>query len=85
MYLDFAEDQAKRKIPLLMKDWAEKLDAFLKLNDRELLKNAGKITAQISKEFAESEFEKYRIVQDILFKSDFDRLIEKIDHNGDSN
>jgi len=75
MYLDYAEDQAENKIPMTMHDWAKKLDAFLKFNNKELLENAGKITAKIAKEFAETEFEKYRIVQDRLFKSDFDKLI----------
>ena len=77
MYLDFAEDQAERNIPLAMKNWAEKLTAFLKFNNREVLENPGKVTAEIAKEFAESEFEKYRIVQDQLFQSDFDRLIKQ--------
>jgi len=75
MYLDYAEDQAENKIPMTMQDWAKKLDAFLKFNNKDLLENAGKITAKIAKEFAETEFEKYRIVQDRLFKSDFDKLI----------
>jgi hypothetical protein len=75
MYLDYAEDQAENNIPMTMQDWAKKLDAFLKFNNKELLENAGKITAKIAKEFAETEFEKYRIVQDRLFKSDFDKLV----------
>jgi len=78
MYLDYAEDQAENKIPMTMQDWAKKLDAFLKFNNKDLLENAGKITAKIAKEFAETEFEKYRIVQDRLFKSDFDKLIVQI-------
>ena len=76
-YLDLAEARAKRKIPMTMQDWAERLDSFLKFDDREILQNAGKITAQIAKDKAESEFEKYRIVQDRLFQSDFDKLIMK--------
>ncbi len=76
-YLDLAEERAKRKIPMTMEDWAKRLDLFLEFDEREVLKNAGKITVQIAKEFAESEFEKYRIVQDRLFESDFDKLVEK--------
>ena len=77
MYLDFAEDQAERNIPMTMEDWAEKLNAFLKFNNREVLENPGKVTAEIAKGFAESEFEKYRIVQDRLFRSDFDTLVNQ--------
>ena len=77
MYLDYAEDQAKRKIPMIMEDWSEKLDAFLKFNEREILDNAGKVSAEIAKSFAESEWEKYRIVQDRLFESDFDHEVKK--------
>lgn len=76
MYLDYAEDQARRKIPMTMEDWAKKLDAFLQFNERDILSNSGKITAEMAKAFAESEFEKYRIKQDQLFKSDFDKLLE---------
>jgi len=76
-YLDLAEERAKRKIPMTMEDWAKRLDLFLKFDEREILENAGKITAEIAKEFAESEFEKYRIVQDRLFRSDFDRLVKQ--------
>jgi len=75
MYLDYAEHQAEKRIPMTMKDWSEKLNAFLKFNHEEILTNAGKITKQIAKEFAESEFEKYRIIQNKLFQSDFDKLI----------
>ena len=77
MYLDFAEDQAERKIPMTMRDWAEKLNAFLKFNNRDILENPGKVTAEIAKEFAESEFEKYRVVQDRLFQSDCDNLVHQ--------
>jgi hypothetical protein len=77
-YLDLAEERAKRKIPMTMQDWAVRLDLFLKFDDREILKNAGKITQEIAKDFAESEFEKYRIIQDKLFESDFDREMKKI-------
>ena len=72
-YLDLAEDRAQRKIPMTMEDWAKRLDEFLKFNDREILKDAGKISAEIAKGHAESEFEKYRIIQDRLFESDFDK------------
>ena len=77
MYLDYAENQAKRRIPMTMEDWANKLNAFLQFNEYELLNNSGKVTAEIAKAFAESEFEKYRIVQDRLFESDFDRLLKE--------
>ena len=73
MYLDYAEQQAERHIPMSMEDWAKKLDAFLQFNEYDILNNIGKVSAQIAKAFAESEFEKYRIIQDKLFQSDFDR------------
>ncbi len=76
MYLDYAEDQAQRHIPLTMEDWARKLNAFLQFNEREILDDPGKVTHEIAKAFAESEFEQYRIVQDRLFESDFDRAIK---------
>ena len=78
MYLDYAEDQAERKIPMTMEDWSKKLDAFLKFNERKVLDNPGQVSAEIAKSFAESEWEKYRIVQDGLFESDFDREIKKL-------
>jgi hypothetical protein len=77
MYLDYATRQARRHIPMTMADWAEKLDAFLKFNDAEILSGKGKVTAKIAKTFAESEFEKYRVIQDTLYKSDFDKLMEE--------
>ena len=77
MYLDYAEDQAERNIPMTMEDWAQKLNAFLKFNERDILDNPGKVSQEVAKAFAESEFEKYRIVQDRLFESDFDRHIMK--------
>ncbi len=79
-YLELAENRAKRQIPMTMQDWAKRLDLFLQFDDREILKNAGSISATIAKEHAESEFEKYRIIQDKLFQSDFDKLIDKIDN-----
>ena len=78
MYLDYAEDQAERKIPMTMEDWSKKLDAFLKFNERKVLDNPGQVSAEIAKSFAESEWEKYRIVQDGLFESDFDREVKKL-------
>jgi len=78
MYLDYAEDQAKKGIPMTMKDWSEKLNVFLQFNDRDILDNFGKVSAEVAKSFAESEFEKYRPIQDKLFESDFDREVKKI-------
>ena len=78
-YLDMAELQAMRRIPMTMQDWEERLSGFLKLWDREILQDAGKVTAEIAKAHAESEFEKYRIVQDRLFESDFDRFLKQIE------
>lgn len=74
-YLDVAEDMALRKIPMTMQDWETRLNRFLAATDREVLQDAGKVTAEIARAHAEGEFEKYRIVQDRLFESDFDRLI----------
>ena len=83
MYLDYAENQAKRKIPMTMEDWANKLNAFLQFNEYEILNNSGKVTAEIAKAFAESEYEKYRIVQDRLFENDFDRLLRETGKGGE--
>ena len=77
MYLDYAEDQAEQGNALTMKDWSEKLNAFLQFNQKEILKDSGKVTAAIAKEFAEKEFEKYKPTQDRLFESDFDKEIKK--------
>lgn len=79
----YAEDQAERGIPMTMQDWATKLNAFLKFNERDLLDHPGKVSAEVAKAFAESEFEKYRIVQDRLFESDFDRHIKKALEGGE--
>lgn len=76
-YLDLAEDRAKKAIPMTMEDWANRLDKFLNADDREILSDSGKVTAEIAKAFAETEFEKYRVVQDQLFESDFDKQIKK--------
>ncbi|MDD3306244.1 MAG: virulence RhuM family protein [Acetobacterium sp.] len=75
-YLDLAEDFALREIPMTMSDWEERLNAFLKLTDRDVLSDAGKISAAIAKNKALAEFEKYRVKQDLTYQSDFDRLIE---------
>jgi hypothetical protein len=80
MYLDYAEDQAERNIPMTMEDWAKKLNAFLQFNERDILENPGTVSQAIAKSFAESEFEKYRIVQDRLFESDFDRAVKALEH-----
>lgn len=77
MYLDYAEAQAERGVPMSMMDWGAKLDAFLQFNEREILDHPGKITAEIAKTFAEGEFEKFRVKQDKLYESDFDREIRK--------
>lgn len=76
-YLELAEARALRKIPMSMEDWAKRLDHFLEFDEREVLTNAGSISKQIAKNWAESEFEKYRIVQDKLFESDFDKAIKQ--------
>lgn len=76
-YLEIAEDMAKRHIPMTMQDWETRLNRFIEATDREVLQDAGKVTAEIAKAHAESEFEKYRIVQDRLFESDFDRLLKQ--------
>ena len=73
-YLDIAKDMAERHIPMTMEDWEKRIDKFLDATDREILQDAGQITAEFAKRFAESEFEKYRVIQDKLFQSDFDRL-----------
>jgi len=77
-YLDLAEDRAKRNIPMTMEDWAIRLDSFLEFTDRAVLRDGGKVSAELARTHAESEFEKYRIVQDRLFESDFDRVIKQI-------
>ena len=77
-YLDLAEERTKRNIPMSMEDWAKRLDIFLEFDDRVVLKDSGKVTAQIAKEFALSEFEKYRVIQDKIYRSDFDMLIGEL-------
>ena len=80
-YLDLAEERARRRIPMTMEDWAKRLDRFLEFDDRDILHDSGKITASAAKEYAESEFQKYRIVQDQMFESDFDRMIQNLPKN----
>jgi hypothetical protein len=75
LYLDYAELQAERKIPMSMEDWAKRLDGFLEFNGNELLTGLGKISAEEAKLHAESEYEKYRVIQDRLYESDFDRFM----------
>ncbi len=82
MYLDYAENQASKGIVMYMKDWIKKLDAFLQFNEEAILKDAGKVTHEIALALAESEFEKYRIVQDKLIESDFDKEVNKITGKG---
>jgi hypothetical protein len=78
MYLDYAEMQANDRKVMYMKDWVEKLHAFLKFNEREILDNPGTVSADIAKAFAEKEFEKFRTIQDRLLESDFDRSVKKL-------
>jgi hypothetical protein len=78
MYLDYAEDQAEQGNVMTMKDWAEKLNAFLQFNQKDILQNSGKVTAAIATEFAEKEYEKYKPIQDKLFESDFDKELKKL-------
>lgn len=75
-FLDLAEERAKRHIPMTMEDWATRIDKFLEGDDRPILDDAGRVSAEYAKEYAESEFEKYRVIQDRLFQSDFDRLMD---------
>lgn len=77
MYLDYAENQAKKQIPMKMKDWVEKLDAFLEFNEYEILQDKGKVSAKVAKELANEEYNNFRIKQDREYRSDFDREIEK--------
>lgn len=78
-YLDLAENRARRKIPMTMEDWAKRIDIYLQADDLEVLNNAGKVTAEIAKSFAETEFDKYRIIQDNLFMSDFDKYLLELE------
>jgi hypothetical protein len=78
MYLDYAENQAARQIPMSMADWVEKLDAFLKFNEYDVLKNAGKVSHEVAKELAEQQYESFRIEHDRSFESDFERASKKM-------
>ena len=78
MYLDYAENQAERGIAMKMADWAQKLDAFLQFNEYEILDNPGKVSAAAAKNIAEEQYEQFRVVQDKMFESDFDRIVKKI-------
>ncbi|MEW6697872.1 MAG: RhuM family protein, partial [Bacillota bacterium] len=82
-YLDLAEDRARRHIPMTMEDWAKRLDIFLQADERAILTDSGSITAEIAKFHAESEFEKYRIIQDRLFESDYDRYIRELEEQAE--
>ena len=81
-YLDIAEDMATRNIPMTMADWAIRLDRFIQMTDRDILQDAGRITHELARAFAETEFEKYRIIQDSLYVSDFDRLVTETERYG---
>ncbi len=83
-YLDVAEDMALREIPMTMQDWETRLNRFIAATDRDILQDAGKVSAEIAQAHAVSEFEKYRIVQDRLFESDFDRMIKQLPPEGDT-
>lgn len=78
MYLDYAENQAQKGVVMFMKDWVLKLDAFLKFNKEAVLKHQGKVTHEVALTLAESEYEKYRIIQDKIIESDFDLEIKKL-------
>jgi hypothetical protein len=82
MYLDYAENQAKRQIPMKMRDWVERLDAFLKFNEYEVLDNPGKVSSKVAKQLAAKEYSKFRIVQDQEFESDFDKEVKKMHKKG---
>lgn len=77
MYLDYAESQARKGVAMTMKDWIAKLDAFLQFNDEAILKHQGSVSHEVALALAETEFEKYRIVQDKIMESDFDRMIKQ--------
>lgn len=83
MYLDYAERQARRGNIMYMRDWVERLDAFLQFNEEDILQNNGKVTATIAKAFAESEYDKYRTLQDRSYQSDFDRLVDMVDSDNE--
>jgi hypothetical protein len=78
MYLDFAELQAERRVAMNMADWVEKLNGFLKFNEYEILNDAGTVSAKAAKELAEAEYDKFRVIQDKEFESDFDREVKRL-------
>lgn len=78
MYLDYAENQAARQIPMKMSDWVNKVDAFLQFNEYDILKDAGKISHEVALKLAESEFDKFRVIQDHNYESDFDEEVKKL-------
>jgi len=78
-FLDLAEERAQRQIPMTMEDWAKRLDQFIEFTDRDVLTDSGKVSAESAKAHAESEFGKYRVVQDRLFESDFDRALKELE------
>lgn len=82
MYLDYAENQAKRQKQMTMRDWVEKLDAFLKFNEYEILQDAGKVSAEVAKRLAEQQYEKFRVLQDQSYESDFDKEVRKVINKG---
>ena len=84
MYLDYAERQARRGNIMYMQDWIARLDAFLQFNEEDILHDKGKVTAAIAKTFAENEFEKFRILHDRTYQSDFDRLLASIEETGET-
>lgn len=85
LYLDYAELQATRKIPMSMEDWAKRLDGFLEFNGNEILTDAGKISTEQAKLHAETEFEKYRIIQDRIFISDYDKFLMQLEKKQENN
>lgn len=84
MYLDFAENMADRNKEMKMTDWVDRLDRFLSFNEYEILNDAGKVTSKFAKIFAESEYEKFRVIQDKEFKSDFDKVVDKVKTAGEA-
>jgi len=80
MYLDYAENQAARQIPMKMTEWVKKLDAFLQFNEYDILNNAGRVSHEIAKALAEQEYQKFRVKQDKSFESDFDKEVKKLQH-----
>ncbi len=77
-YLIFAQSQAERRVPMTMQDWITKLEGFLRLNDREVLQNAGKVSADLARQHAEQEFAEFRRAEDHVLESDFDRAVQQL-------